>query len=220
MAVPKKNNRIRLASQRQPSTSAIASSSETTYDAIITDSCGPSCYTMRSRRVNASGSASRLFALHEMTAAIFSVVEYAYTTVSSTPPARVHGLRERGGARRDGARAQADAAGRVPVLQRTCALRGVRAALVWARNIGGGAECVAAIWKGCTGWGGGGEVRRRLLGSWFVARPCAACIVRDALNELTISMPPQSFLLNYTTLIQLASLPHPLQCPSPHRLLH
>jgi len=101
-----------------------------TYDAIITDSCDPSCYTMRSRWANTSGSASRSSALCEMNAGIYPVAEYAKS---------------------DSWMVCAKAAGRdvmVPVPRRTLvgrcryynASRGVRAAPVWAGDIGGGAD--------------------------------------------------------------------------------
>ena len=67
-------------------------------------------------------------------------------------------MRGVGRARRDGA--LAGAGGRVQVLQRTREPRGVRAAPVWTRDIGGGAECVATVWKGGVCRGGGGERRR------------------------------------------------------------
>ena len=61
------------------------------------------------------------------------------------------GLRGCGGARCDGARVQADAGGRVQILQWMPAPRSVRAAPFWAWDTGMGAECVTPVLKGRRG---------------------------------------------------------------------
>ena len=88
------------------------------------------------------------------------------------------GLRGCGGARCDGARVQADAGGRVQILQWMPALRSpILGVGYWNR----GGMCYPCF------------ERARFLGSGFGARLCAGYIVRDPLNELPFSTPLNRF---------------------------